>query len=59
MPRQASRAPLRKTENDIVNWGTDIWRVVPIFSYLTGLSKLNALAGTAASDPVTLHILGR
>lgn len=59
MPRQASQAPLRKTENDIVNWGTDIWRVVPIFSYLTGLSKLNALAGTAGSDTVTFHILGR
>lgn len=58
LPRQISQTPFRKTENDIVNWGTDIWRVVPIFPYLTGLSKLNALAGTAGSDTVTLHILG-
>lgn len=58
VPRLVSRSLLRKTENDIVNWGTDIWRVVPIFPYLTGLSKLNALAGTAGSDTVTLHILG-
>lgn len=58
LPRQISQTPFRKTENDIVNWGADIWRVVPIFPYLTGLSKLNALAGTTGSDTVTLHILG-
>lgn len=58
MPRQASHLSLRKTENDIVNWGMDIWRAVPIFPYLTGLSKLNALSGTAGSDTVTLLILG-
>lgn len=58
MPRQVSQSSLRKTENDIFNCGVDIWRVVPIFPYLTGLSKLNALAGTAGSDTVTLHILG-
>ena len=58
MPRQVSQSSLRKTENDIINWGVDIWRVVPVFPYLTGLSKLNALAGTAGSDTVTLHILG-
>lgn len=58
MPRQVSQSSLRKTENDIFNWGVDIWRVVPIFPYLTGLSKLNALTGTAGSDTVTLHILG-
>lgn len=58
MPRQVSQSSLRKTQNDIVNWGVDIWKVVPIFSYLTGLSKSNALAGTAGSDTVSLHILG-
>lgn len=57
MPRQVSQSSLRKTQNDIVNWGVDIWKVVPIFPYLTGLSKLNALAGTARSDTVSLHIL--
>lgn len=31
---------------------------MPIFPYLTGLSKLNALAGIAGSDTVILHILG-
>lgn len=58
MPRQVSQSSLRKTQNDIVNWGVDIWKAVPIFSYLTGLSKSNALAGTAGSDTVSLHILG-
>lgn len=58
MPRQASQSPLRKTDYDIVNWGVDIWRVVPMFSYLTVFSKLNTLTGTTGSDTVPLHVLG-